>query len=1048
MNQRLALALAGLSALTLINCGGSSSSSSSGANAMDLVQISNGRGLMVPHQAFKIKNGVITQEVVLLRKEKDLLANVTASNPVLPTTEWPVDATLPNGDAGNHFVFAEFTRDIDIDSVMSANVAAGVNSQLTGAIYVIAIDPSSGSSVPVKGRAFIGGKTYAGTPVNGEYPLQTWVKNQGGKPVAVDVDGATPGLGFPGTESLTGFTGSNVLASPRTFVFVVDDDGDLATHETFPANRQIRIVASTSVRSSDGSQFVQQAVGSTTVGPDTLPIEVATTPPPAAVPDTDPSFNNQDVDPQTSITVRFTEPLQPWTFGPLPTTKQVPVFGAAAITFGPSASTVNVPFTMTPVSIYDFTSWVMKPSFSFPGSGPAFFQCDTFNKVSVTFKAGAFADTSASGGALGSGNVNTLGANTHFFTGEGPGLVNAPVTPGAIIVARSGAQPGLSVIDLNGFGQGCGNPTFIDYFTFAKGNSNFPNNPNLRFQSSLLKPPLVPGDCTVNGGSAGPYTLALDSSLNDLLVRPPIIESIGDMAIGWSLDLVYNNGLDSLGCQSSLGGNLCSILGKKQVVTAFSTSTTLGPPGTGQIPAAFVDGGANPISWEPHPNPPPLVFPPLCVSPYIGGQEPTSTEISLTVTNLLVPGGNPIGDPLNGVPPTSPLAKLQNSYFVGPGLPGKTSVAQCPTYQMRQQIGHFLYMADRGRREIVVFNSNRMTVVERIAVPDPTDLAMGPNLDFLAVSNQNADSVTFIDINPTSSNFHRVVKTVKVGRAPRGIAWDPGNEDILCCNELDNSVSIISAFDFNVRKTVQSSLNRPFDIVITQRQQGFGFLRNVYFAWILNRTGTLALFESGPNGVNGWGYDDVIGVTPFKFANPKKLAVDFGNLGGSIWVVHENQLTSAGAQTGNQGGAVTNVVVDSAIFGTLPLNFTSLSTPQLRDMSFKVGLSVGPSQLTGVPVDIALDDLANLGAMQNLFPQQAAGFPLLLNGKSYVRPGLVGSKTPNFIFLAVPNSSEGTGVVDVLSMVGGTRQDTDGYTPGVQSIPASGATYLCDYWRQ
>jgi hypothetical protein len=42
----------------------------------------------------------------------------------------------------------------------------------------------------------------------------------------------------------------------------------------------------------------------------------------------------------------------------------------------------------------------------------------------------------------------------------------------------------------------------------------------------------------------------------------------------------------------------------------------------------------------------------------------------------------------------------------------------------------------------------------------------------------------------------------------------------------------------------------------------------VYFAWILNRSGKLALFESGPGGVNGWGYDDVIGVAPMTFDQP------------------------------------------------------------------------------------------------------------------------------------------------------------------------------------
>ena len=46
-----------------------------------------------------------------------------------------------------------------------------------------------------------------------------------------------PGIGFPGTEG--GFNGSADLVSPNTLVFVVDSDGDLSTHETFPAGFQI-----------------------------------------------------------------------------------------------------------------------------------------------------------------------------------------------------------------------------------------------------------------------------------------------------------------------------------------------------------------------------------------------------------------------------------------------------------------------------------------------------------------------------------------------------------------------------------------------------------------------------------------------------------------------------------------------------------------------------------------------------------------------------------------------------------------------------------------
>jgi hypothetical protein len=123
-------------------------------------------------------------------------------------------------------------------------------------------------------------------------------------------------------------------------------------------------------------------------------------------------------------------------------------------------------------------------------------------------------------------------------------------------------------------------------------------------------------------------------------------------------------------------------------------------------------------------------------------------------------------------------------------------------------------------------------------------------------------------------------------------------------------------------------------------------------------------------------------------------------------------------------------------------------------MNFKVNVSIGPDQLTGVPIDMALDDMVNLGGTPNQAPVQGAGSPLNTNGKSAVRMGgqnvVVGSKSPNFLFLAVPTSSEGPGVVDVIviNSPGYRRYDTNVYIPGVQSIPASGVSGLMDYWRQ
>ena len=1054
MRLPLAIALTGLTTLAFTSCSGGGAAGGGGSDGMDLIEITNGFGLLVPYQVFRADaQGNPTPVLIQIRKHEDLIDNVNPLNPILPLTTWPVTATLPDGTEGSHFISARFTQPILVNSVLDPSASGQGNSGLLGPISMVATDPVSGSAISVKGRAFVGGRTYATNPETGLFELMRWVYADAGMLVVqgYDSDGDEvpdwfPGLGFPGTQaSGAPFPGALDLVRDDAFVFVPDEDGTLLTHEEFPSGRQVRLKVSTAVKAVDGRELARSALGSATVGPDTIVPEVGVTPPPNSVPQVTPGAGQTDVDPQTSVRITFTEPLQPHTLGTFPTGSPSSISAAVSMTFGPPSQIVQVPFSILPPSVFDLSVWDLTPTFAFPGAGPAFQQCGTFNEVTVAINSAQYQDLSA--------NTNQLAAQTNFFTGKGPGLVNAPVAPEAIYVGRVGAESGLSVIDLNGFGGSTGDPSFdFTFQTFPKGWSNFPNNPNVRLQGAIIRPPLQPGTCTVDGGSAGTFTLTLDSNLEDMVLATPIVTAVGEMMLGQSLDLVFNNGQDPTGCQAG-GGNLCAITGKKVVQTAFATATTLGPPLPGQIIAAYIPGGANPVSWSPHPNPPPLVFPPLCLSPYIGGKEPSSIENLLptvNVTNLLVPG-DPLGKPLMGIPPSGLLARFQNSFFQGPGTPGQPLTA-CLDYQVRQQIGHFMYVADRARREIVVLNSNRFTVLDRIPVTDPTDLAMGPNLDFLAVTNQSSNTVTFINIQPSSSNFHRIVKKTQVGVAPRGISWDPGNEDILVCNEGENSISIISAFSFEVRKAVSSFLNKPFDIVISQRQANFGYFRNVYFAYILNRNGDVAIFESGPNGVNGWGYDNIIGVTPFEFDKPKKIVLDATDLRGAVWILHENKLLSDGTQSGIPGAALTNIRIDSAIVGMLALNVNSLTVPQYRDMSFKVSVSVGPDQLTGVPVDMVFDDLTNLGAMANQPSAFGVGFPVPLNGKSYVRPAggtAIPTNNPSYIFLAVPSSSQGPGVVDVLSADSGfTRHDTDPYISGIQSIPVPGATFLMDYYRQ
>jgi hypothetical protein len=638
-------------------------------------------------------------------------------------------------------------------------------------------------------------------------------------------------------------------------------------------------------------------------------------------------------------------------------------------------------------------------------------------------------------------------------------LVNAPVAPDAIYVARTDANPSLSVVDLNGFGQGTGNPAFdFTYQTFAQGNSNFPNNPNVKFQGALLFPPLFPGTSTLNGGSEGVFTLTRDSNLNDRLITSPAIGMISDMAIGQPLDLVFHDGLESTGCQGG-GGNLCAVSGLKQIDAYFSEDfKSLVPanvPGASGLPAVSVTGTGNTIAWAPHPNPPSLIDPWLCVKPRILGQEPTSflsiapPPEGMGLTNLLAPG-DPFGDPTNGIPPTGLLARRQNAWFEGPDHEGPT-IATCLPHMVRQQIGHFLYLADRVNKEVVALNSNSMQVLERIAVPDPTEFAMGPNLDLLAVTSSSTDEVHFIDIKPHSSRFHRVVRVVPVGDAPRGIAWDPGNEDVLVCNEQGHSVSIIAVSTLSVRKTVTGFLDLPFDIAITQRQDEFGTFRDVYFAWILNRSGKLALFESGPGGVNGWGYDDVIGVAPMTFDQPLRLQPDFGHLEGGVWIAHRTPLDANGQPTGMSGGALTNARIVSSVLGVQPLTLANFATPQFRDMTIAVDRSIDEKSLTGIPVDLAQDDQVNLGLLPNHASEFGSGVPATTNGKSLVRrvgERIAPAKSPAYLLVSIPNSMQGGGVIDVIDLATRRRIDTNRFVPGVQSIPAMGVTALADYWRQ
>jgi hypothetical protein len=1025
---------------------------------MNIVEVANGFGALLPHTAYRLDaSGNPTTQIVALRTQSDYINNVTSSNPVLKVVTWDNEARLPDGTPGNHFFYARFTSPIDIASVLLPNASGSVSSNLTGAITVVSLDPLTGEAQNVRGRAFVNGQTYGAlNPTTGQFDLEDWVGYTAGangqpKPTAL----INEALGFPGTQSANGFNGADQLISPNALVFVADTDNDLSTHETFPTDRQLRVRFTSGILSEDGRELQFEGLACSTVGLDDLSPEVRVLPSePTSLPAINPGNGEEDVDPASPVRIEFSEPVDPASIGSLPTGTPPLSSSAVKILFGPVGAETDVFFTVLPASPYDLSVMVLQPTFTLPGSGPEEFACDTFARVTVRVASEQIRDLGA--------NLNTQAVETFFVTGEGKAVANAPVAPEAILLGRSGSVPGISVIDLNGFGGSTGNPAFEQFNPIVKGNSNYPNNPNLVNQGGLIFPPIKQGTCTIDGGSEGVFTLTKNSALNDKLLSAPDILSINDMMLGAPLDLAFNNGPSPFGCQSG-NPNVCASSGLK-IVSPFQVGpNSLGPAPAGQI-GTTQPGTGNIISWAPHPNPPPLIFPPLCITPDINGQEPTSVDsTNPTATpglpilqNLLVPNGDPFGKPALNLPPNGLLAAEQNSYFRGPSRP-QTTASSCNPYMIRQQVGHFLYVLDGVRSQVVVVNSNRFQVIDRITVADPTSMAMSPNLDLLAVTSRTGGQVSFIDINPNSSTFHQVVKITAVGKGPSGIAWQPNNEDLMVCNELEDSVSVISAFDLEVRKTLKAELNSPFEVAITNRQvPGLGLSRNVYFAFILNRNGRVSLFESGPNGAGGWGYDEVLGQTPFIFPSPKAMQVDQAFLQGAVWVVHENKLnTITGSPTGLPGGAVSNLIMESGLIGQLPITAVAAgSFLNARQIDFSIRSSIGSDVLTGVPVDIAFDNLTNRGglpAAQGLF---GAGVAAQANSKDLVRTSNFGALISranggDYMFLAVPNSNQTGGVVDVIDILGGLKRvDTDVFFPGVQSVPASGVNVLCEYWRQ
>ena len=990
----LASALLGLTA-----CAGGSKGDPDNRGEFKVTLVSTGQGQIYPYRIRQVDSqGNPTNQIVNIESLDTLKANSNSVNTVLPVASFPDSATLPDGSAGNHYLWVRFTHKLEIDSILSDTLAnSSTNSGLTTSISVLSYEQTSEQSVTLKGRGFVGGFTYVNR--GGRMERVQAVRENNGEIEVLDPVGA----GFP-----RGFSNDIELVTNKSFVFVADTDGDLSSFETFDPfllDNLIRLRVTNSVRDSEGRFLLHELCTATSVGTDPSPPQVLGY---TRLPQIQPGNGDSGVDPTTSVRVAFNKPVQPADVGAyLTKTNPTPQPGGLSLNVSVGSRAFAITYYADPVDFGNFCEFDLQPAYNLPGS------------TSVEVRVTASSIHGLGGDPLGQDVATT------FTTGEGPGIVNAPVAPDAIYVGVGGSNPGIAVIDLNGYGKGT-NGLDPDPNTGiprrGPTETNLLRNPNLG-QPGVV-PPLSVGTSTLDAGSDGPLSLVTDTRGNHLLLRAPLVGQIGDLHLGAPLDVVYNN------------SNVNVNAGGQNQVNPITQGAAAG----------------NTITVSPHPNPPPLVFPPPNLSQQIFGEEPTVTtsgQPPRPVVITQIPNGcinSPVNLLVSGTIRDFPQHWAEGVYYGPQPAPASPPPPprSCP-FTSRQQIGHFLYVLDRENRQVLVLNSNRFTVLDTIRLSDPVAMTMSPSLGILAVANYSSASVSFINIDPRSARFNTVISEARVPDAPSRLAWQPDGEAVVVISQLSNSLTIIGGGDFKVKNTVTGGLNSPVDVAVTCRFVTTGNASGVFYAYVLNETGSVAVYESGPNGVNGIGFDDMVGSMGPVFRRATRIKLDYFSPQSGTYITHVDE---AGV------GVVSRVELTSSPQGALPTQQNVggfILPPTFRQKEWTVTQRFGGSdpnvpgnqRLTGnSPIDVCTDEIWNNGALPNQTTtfsgtlgqsilQHSSKGALVINANGAAIPPFI----PRYLFVAMGDVA----AVDIFDLATRSR---------VRTLSIPGVKSLSGYWKQ
>jgi len=839
----------------------------------------------------------------------------------------------------------------------------------------------------------------------------------------------------------------------------------------------------------------------------------------------------------SSFIVEFSEPVVPRSVGDSPIfngvgfTGNVPrlprvVNGLPNLPFPNSGvtsvlnvnlGTLYIPFDCRPVNSNNLATYRFRPLISLPpnASVDVLVRSLTLNTNTTTTNGTAVTDLSGNtydGQDLDADDVpDQTDLTVTFTTGPGAGLVNIPVSPEVIYWLPDGN--GIGAIDLNGRGFttntpgaladrrdvapivtkvwigliGCEvNPGGLNQVN-GQGLIAWPGNaatpidpcttlPMLEFAHNRFYYPVGLGSYTygptvnptrgdawyapndpgnpgtpvagVNEGSSGFETLCRDSNGDVVLTGREFgkVGRVNDLIVGQFLDQIY-----------------------------FDQQNPFLPG----LHLSFMFGGAgianNSISDPPFPNPPPLRY-------WFGMPEVGVVPDPINPENppLLIEGEEVFLGPRaaigyvylqpNDTNPNSFDQSIFPHFHVGPSPQSATQVF---TYSSRQQIGNFLYATDSTNGVVHAINSNTMRVITSIQTPDPTGLAIAPDMSRIYVTNFANDMVSVIASNPLDVNFHKEIARINVGRGPRAICVQPEHEEIFVCNYLGNSVSLINDVDLKVRKTIDQLISAPYDVEATPRQieptspsplspTMIGWACGLYFAYISNATGnSVVVYESGPDGPQGIGIDGVRGSLPQdddtgnELLEPRGICYDpfpnpSGLYAGGVFVAHRDS---------DGHGRVSEIqfTVQSAL-GPLPIFAPpGLQTPPgFLDRNFEIVRTWGnvdDKRLAGnSPVDVTLADMATDGYHRRpITVVPNSGGPSTppepehtgtLNSKHPMRlnsPFCVPACTPDRLYVAF----EDIGTIQVLA-----PQDPLAIGKTITEPSITGVRKLMGFWRQ